>query len=125
MIQMMRRSFVVTLLAAAVLVVAAGAFAFARANPIGDLFGPRMIRAEVVERDGSVFDLYRGTLVGVTPASVTVQEADGHVDTVPMNAATRVTLNGRIVPRRALRRATQATVIRPSGGAATLVQATG
>jgi hypothetical protein len=123
MIRTMRRSLLILAVVLAVLVAAAAAFAVARSGPIGTIFGARMIRAEVVERDGSVYDLYRGQLVAVSPASVTVQEADGHVDTIPISVTTRVTMNGRPATRLALRRATQATVVRPSGGTAILVQA--
>jgi hypothetical protein len=115
----MRRMLLVPLAALLVLVAASAAFAVGRATGIGQIFGGRMIRAEVVERDGSVFDLYRGRILAVGSASITVREADGRSDTIPLAPSTRVT--GRTV-RLGLRRGLYVTVVRRSGGPALVVQ---
>jgi hypothetical protein len=121
----MRRALVILAATLALLALAAAGVAFARGDGVGvgSLFGDRMIRAEVVESDGAVFDLYRGRLAAAALDSVTVREADGHVDTVPIVATTRITLGGTPTGVAALRRGMRLTIVRPSNGAATIVQA--
>lgn len=118
----MRRALVILAAGSLVLALAATAFAFARGDVVASLFGERMIRAEVVQADGSVFDIYRGRLVVAALDSVTVREADGHVDVVPLAATTRITLGGAATGVAALRRGMRVTVVRPSNAAATIVQ---
>jgi hypothetical protein len=122
-IRTMRRPLVILALLLAALTLAAAGFGFARAAGLPDLFGNKMIRAEVVESDGSVYDLYRGRLAAADAASVTVREADGHVDVVPVNDTTRVTFLGAPVSVTQLRRGMRVTVVRPSNGPALVVQA--
>ena len=113
----MRRLLLIALVVVLLLVAASAAFAVGRAGGIARIFGARMIRAEVVERNGAVFDLYRGRVVAASTVSLTVREADGHIDTVPLSPATRVT--GRSTRR--LRPGLYVTVIRRSGRPALIV----
>lgn len=61
---------------------------------LNQLFGPRMVRAEVVVlgADGSPqdFRIDRGVLTAASATSITLNEADGTTQTIPVDAATRV-----------------------------------
>ncbi len=61
---------------------------------LNQLFGPRMVRAEVVVlgADGSPqdFRIDRGVLTAASATSITLSEADGTTQTIPVDAATRV-----------------------------------
>jgi len=76
-----------------------------RAAVISQLFGPRMVRAEVVVLDGSNtpqdYRIDRGILTGATSTSLTLSEADGTTQTIAIDGSTR--LYG-LPPRNALPR---------------------
>jgi hypothetical protein len=61
---------------------------------INQLFGPRMVRAEVVVlgSGGSPQDyrIDRGVVTSATSTAITLSEADGTAQTIPVDAATRV-----------------------------------
>jgi hypothetical protein len=61
---------------------------------IDQLFGPRMVRAEVVMvgADGTPQDyrVDRGVIVGSTRTAITLAEADGTTQTIPVARGTRV-----------------------------------
>ncbi len=61
---------------------------------INQLFGPRMVKAEVIVlgADGSPQDyrIDRGVVTTATSSSVTLSEADGTTKTIPIDGATRV-----------------------------------
>jgi hypothetical protein len=91
---------------------------------IGNLFGQRMIRAEVLDLapDGSVQDLRvdRGIILTFSPASLTISELDGTSVSIDLSPSTSVT--GRIFALRQLRRGMRVTVIRPANGPASIVE---
>ena len=80
-------------------------------------FGPKLVRAEVVVRDGGEVRLYRvdrGRIRAVRPAQgmLTVLERDGTLASVPVALDADISLNGRTVLLRALRRNMVVTTVR-------------
>jgi hypothetical protein len=80
-------------------------------------FGPKLVRAEVVVRDGGEVRLYRvdrGRVRTVRPAlgTLTILERDGTLTPVPVAADADISLNGRTVLLRALRRNMVVTTVR-------------
>ena len=94
---------------------------------IADLFGPRMIRAEVLDLapDGSVQDrrVDRGLVSAVTPDALQLFELDGTTVSIPLSPSTIVT--GRVFGANRLRRGMRVLVIRPANGPATQIQVGG
>jgi hypothetical protein len=88
------------------------------------LFGPRLMRAEVVLNDGSDYLIDRGRLTAhATGDSLTLREADGRVVVVPVSPSAQVTLGVRTVPLVRLRSGMVVTTIRPGDAPATIVVA--
>jgi hypothetical protein len=91
------------------------------------LFGPRMVRAEVVLMDGSTVRdvrLDRGRIMQARAGTVRLRERDGTVVDLPVAPAAEITVNGRPARFAELRRGMSATIIREGDGAASVVQAT-
>jgi hypothetical protein len=86
------------------------------------LFGPRMVRAEVVMNDGSDYLVDRGRLTAIAGSSLTVREPDRTV-TVSAAPSAQVTINGVTAQLAALRRGMRVTLVRLGNGPATIVQA--
>jgi hypothetical protein len=91
------------------------------------VFGPGLIRAEAIVREGGVVRDYRvdrGRVRAVVRATNTLvlREADGTIATIPVAPDARIELGGRIVAFAAVRRGMQATTLREGGGPATRVQ---
>jgi hypothetical protein len=91
-------------------------------------FGPKLVRAEIVMRDGGEVHLYRvdrGRIRAVRRAfnSLTIAERDGSVVTIPVALDADVTLNGRSVAFTALRRGMEVTTARLEEEPAETVQA--
>jgi hypothetical protein len=59
------------------------------------LFGSKFVRAEVIEKGGADWRLDRGVIVSVDPTQVTLREADGRVQSIPLAATTKVVRLGR------------------------------
>ncbi len=60
------------------------------------LFGPKLVRAEALQKDGSDWHLDRGVITSVTPTEITLREADGRVQPIPISSSTtRVIYLGR------------------------------
>jgi len=92
-------------------------------------FGPKLVRAEIVVRDAGEVRLYRvdrGRVRTVRPAlnTVTVLERDGTLATVPVALDADVSVNGRPVLLRALRRNMVVTTVRLGDQPAETVVAT-
>lgn len=96
---------------------------------VNELFGPRMIRAEVVVRGpaGAPLDyrVDRGVITSVTPTAMVLREEDGTTTPVTLSAATRVTGRLRIVSIGQLRRNLRVLVFRQANGSAELIQVEG
>ena len=118
-----RRLMALAVAASACLALAGSASALPRAV-ITQLFGGRMIRAEVLvlASDGSTQDyrIDRGTVVAATPAQITLHEANGDVVPIQLAAATQV--QGRLAVLLRLRRSVGVVVFRPANAPASVVQ---
>ena len=114
--------------ASAYFVLAAGAPALPRAV-INQLFGARMIRAEVLvlAPDGSTQDyrIDRGTVTAVTPAQITLHEANGDVVTIQLASSVQVESGGRPGLLARVRRNVKVTVYRLANAPANLVEVEG
>jgi hypothetical protein len=91
-------------------------------------FGPKLVRMEVVVRDGGAVRLYRvdrGRLRAMRPAlgTITLLERDGTLAVIPVGDDADVTLGGRSVSLTALRRGMMVTTVREGDAPAELVQA--
>ena len=73
---------------------------------VNQLFGPSMVRAEVLKKDGSDWHLDRGVITQVNNTQVTVREYDGRVQQIPLAPTTIVirTATGRHLALSALAR---------------------
>ncbi|HVS86012.1 MAG TPA: hypothetical protein VHD91_10300 [Gaiellaceae bacterium] len=93
-----------------------------RQSVINQLFGPAMIRAEVVVQSGpnstQDYRIDRGVVTAATPAQVTLREQDGTVQTIPLAPSTRMSGVGRNGLAALVRRGVQVLVVRPANGAA-------
>ena len=70
---------------------------------INELFGPRLVRAQVHLRNGQDWNLDRGVITQVSPSQLTLREADTKVVQIPLAAGTtRVIRFGRRLPLSAL-----------------------
>ncbi|HZT54269.1 MAG TPA: hypothetical protein VE995_07790 [Gaiellaceae bacterium] len=93
-----------------------------RRSIIQQLFGPKLVRAEVLLRDGSDWRIDRGVIVSVSPSQLTVREADGRVQPISLAASTRIVGFGRVFSPSALGRGWRVLVTWPANGPAELVQ---
>jgi hypothetical protein len=66
---------------------------------IQELFGSQMIRAEVYEKHGSDWRLDRGVIMNVSSSQLTLREADGRIQAIPISGSTRVIRLGLRLPR--------------------------
>jgi hypothetical protein len=114
------------LLVNAVLIVAQPGFALP--GSLGNyFFGPKLVRADVLVKDGGALHLYRverGT-IRTKPAGGTLQllERDGTIVPITISPAAAITIAGRPASFAALRRGMVATVIREGDAPATEVRA--
>jgi hypothetical protein len=130
-VSMNRRRFMVLAVALVALNtffwVAQGGFALPRAL-INNFFGSRMIRAEVLvlNPDGSVQDerIDRGVIVAVTPALITLREANGDIVPIQVDSGAQVQ-GGRIGSVSRLRRGLRVVVYRQANAPANSVQVEG
>jgi hypothetical protein len=90
-------------------------------------FGPRLVRAEVLVKDGGVLHDYRvdrGTIRAKPSGALALLERDGSIVTISVAPGATITINGRAASFAALRRGMVATVIRDGDAPATEVRAT-
>jgi hypothetical protein len=90
-------------------------------------FGPKLVRAEVLVKDGGVLHDYRvdrGVIRAKSDGSLTVLERDGSLVAIPIAPSASVTIGGIPAAFSALRRGMVATVIRDGDAPATEVRAT-
>ena len=71
---------------------------------VKELFGPSMMRAEVIQKDGTDWRLDRGVITSVNGAQLVLREADGKVQSIPISTTTRVIRLGHRLPLSALAR---------------------
>jgi len=88
---------------------------------IQQLFGPKLIRADVVTKSGEWL-LDRGVITQISGSQLTLREADTRVQVIPLASSTRFLLpSGRAIPGARLGRGWRVLVFRPLNGAAVSV----
>jgi hypothetical protein len=85
---------------------------------VNQLFGPKMIRAEVFDKPGLDWHLDRGVITQVNLSQVTLREADGKIQQIPLAGTTKVIRRGRRLPLGALAPRWRVVVTWPATGAA-------
>ena len=89
-------------------------------------FGPKLVRADVLVKDGGALHVYRvdrGTIRNKVGGSLELRERDGTNVTIAISPTAVITIGGRRVPYAMLRRGMVATVIREGDAPATEVRA--
>jgi len=89
-------------------------------------FGPKLVRAEVLLKDGGVLHDYRvdrGTIRNKAGRTLTLLERDGSVVPIQVAAGALITIGGRPAAYSDLRRGMVATVIRDGDAPANEVRA--
>ena len=93
---------------------------------IGDLFGQRLIRAEVLVQTptGTAdYRIDRGVLVASTPTTITLRELNGELVTIDVAADARVEGGPRLGGlAQLLRKRMRVTVVRDANGPVSLIQ---
>ena len=90
-------------------------------------FGPKLVRAEVLVKDGGVLHDYRidrGVIRAKADGTLTLLERDGTLVPIPVAPTAAITIGGRPAAYAALRRGMVATVIRDGDAPANEVRAT-
>jgi hypothetical protein len=86
---------------------------------VNQLFGTKMVRVVVLEKSGAEWHLDRGTITQVNGSQVTVKEADGRIQAIPISGSTKVRSPlGRRLPLSALAPRWRVLVTWPDGGGA-------
>jgi hypothetical protein len=118
---------VAALLALNAVLLAEGA-GMALPGPLGNyLLGPKLVRAEVLVKDGGVLHDYRvdrGVIRAKANGTLTLLERDGSLVPLAVAPGAAITIGGRPASFSALRRGMVATVIRDGDAPATEVRAT-
>jgi hypothetical protein len=90
------------------------------------LLGPKMVKAEVIIKEGKTTYDYRidqGKIRAVSSTSVTLYERTGELVTVPVSPGARVTLGGKTVLLTALKKGMRVQTVRNGSAPADTVQA--
>jgi hypothetical protein len=93
----------------------------------GYFFGPKLVRAEVLVKDGGVLHDYRidrGVIRAKSGGALSVLERDGSLVTIPVAPTASITIGGISASFSALRRGMVATIIRDGDAPAIEVRAT-
>jgi hypothetical protein len=85
---------------------------------VQQLFGPKMVRAQVYEKNGVEWNLDRGVITSVTSSQLTLKEADGRLQQIPLSSTTKVIGQGRRFPLSLLAPGWRVVVTWPANGAA-------
>ena len=91
-------------------------------------FGPKLVRAEVLVKDGGVLHDYRidrGVIRAKSPGSLTLRERDATVVTIAIAPTASISIRGRLATFSELRRGMVATVVRDGDAPAAEVRASG
>jgi hypothetical protein len=89
-------------------------------------FGPKLVRADVLIKDGGALHVYRvdrGTIRNKAGGNLELRERDGSVVTIAISPTASITVGGRPAAYAALRRGMAATVIREGDAPAVEVRA--
>ena len=90
------------------------------------LLGPKMVKAEIVLKQGKTTYDYRidqGKIRAVSTTSVTLFERTGEVVTIPVSPGARVTLGGKTVLLTSLKKGMRVQTVRNGSAPADTVQA--
>ncbi len=93
----------------------------------GYFFGPKLVRAEVLVKDGGVLHDYRvdrGVIRAKSNGTLSLLERDGSLVPIAVAPSAAISINGQPAAFSALRRGMAATVIRDGDAPATEVRAT-
>lgn len=124
----MRRTLGIAASAAAIAGLALAQGGAASLGSLGTFFfGPKLVRAEVITSEAGVIHDYRvdrGRIRQVTASSLTLAEKDGTLVSIPVAPTASVTLGGRSVLLKQLKRGFTATTVRDGSAAAATVIAT-
>jgi hypothetical protein len=85
---------------------------------VNQLFGQNMVRAQVLKKDGTQWNLDRGVITKVNSTQVTLREFDGRVQQIPVSDTTKVMHRGHRLPLSALARRWRVVVLWPPIGPA-------
>jgi hypothetical protein len=88
---------------------------------LNELFGPRMIRAQVYEKGGVELNLDRGVIIQVSSTQLTLREADTKIQVIPLASTTDVVRFGHHLSPDVLAKRWHVLVTWPSTGPATSV----
>ena len=109
---------------AAALFLAPSGFAL-RKPVIQQVFGPKLVRLEAIEKTpingSSDWRIDRGVITSVSSTQLTLREADGRIQTIPLGSSTEVVRFGRIVSVARLASHGNALVMWRANGAAQVV----
>jgi hypothetical protein len=104
-----------------------GGFALPKAV-IADLFGSRLIRAEVLVQTptgASDYRIDRGVVVTTAVGTITLRELNGEVVTLNVAPDARVQIGGRYDTLAVLRKRMRVTALRDANGPVSLIQVEG
>lgn len=87
---------------------------------INQLFGPKMVRAVVVEKGGAQWNLDRGIITQVSSTQLTLSEPD-RVQVIPLASTTKVIRLGHQLPLTVLAKRWHVVVLWPPTGPAVSV----
>jgi hypothetical protein len=90
------------------------------------LLGPKMVKAEIILKQGKTTYDYRidqGKIRAVSSTSVTLWERTGEVVTIPVSPGARVTLGGKTVLLTSLKKGMRVWTVRNGSAPADTVQA--
>jgi hypothetical protein len=91
---------------------------------IQELFGPKLVRAQVLEKSpvggSTIWGIDRGVVTSASGSQLTLREADGKVQTIPVSGSTRVIrlATGRRLPLSVLAPGWRVLVTWPASGPA-------
>lgn len=88
-----------------------------RGAVVSELFGPKMVRLTVLERNGQEWNVDRGTITQISSTQVTLREYDGRVQQIPLDSTTDVLRFGRQIPESALAPRWHVVITWPANGA--------
>ena len=88
-----------------------------RSAIVNQLFGQKLIRADVLEKNGD-WRIDRGVVTSVDSSQVTLREADGRIQSIPLSTFTRVAFQGRRLSVGALASHWRVIVTWPASGTA-------
>jgi hypothetical protein len=86
---------------------------------VQQLFGPRMVRAQVYERNGVEWNIDRGFITNVSASQLTLREADGRIQQIRFSSTTKVIgLGGHRMPLSLMAPGWRVVVTWPANGSA-------